>query len=236
MKRTIWIVAAMVLSIATFAQRPGRPMGGIGYGPNMENGREGIQQLFKELNLTDAQQKQMKTLNENFREKMKVLQEKEDISVKEQRDQMFDLGKQHRSEMKKVLTKEQQEKMNSLLENKRTEMQEKQAKHFEKMANELKLNETQKTQLKQQQEKNRKAMQALRENESLDRSAKENGIKNLMDQHRKDMAKVLTKEQMEQWEKMRQDRPNHKGEGKGSGHKGGGRGPHGDPMQMQEVR
>jgi hypothetical protein len=148
----------------------------------------------------------MKEINANFQAEMKKLRENENQTVKAQRDAMYKLGQQHKAQIKQILTPEQQQKMVALREEKRTEMEQKQGKQFDKMAEQLKLTDTQKTQLTQQREKNRETMQALMQNESMDRSTKQAKVKAMQDQHKKDMEKVLTKEQFRQWEEMQKNR------------------------------
>jgi hypothetical protein len=49
-------------------------------------------------------------------------------------------------------------------------------------------------------------MQALMQNEGLDRSAKQAQVKTMREQNKKQMEKVLTKEQFKQWEDMQKNR------------------------------
>jgi Spy/CpxP family protein refolding chaperone len=215
MKKTILIAFAAMLTIATYAQQPGKPMNGRCGQCGMQQGRQGKDKIKQELNLTEAQQKQMKTIQEDFRTKMKGLRENESITVKEQRDRIYKLGQEHRATMQKVLTPEQKQKMVAMREDQAKKMQEKQGQHFEKVSADLNLNDAQKTQMKQLHEKQMAAVKTVRDNEGLDRTARQTTMKNLMEQHKRDMQKVLSKEQFEQWEKMRQDQFAKGGQGKG---------------------
>jgi len=241
MKKTILIAFTGILTLATYAQQPDKQMHGRGEGPGMGQGRQGMDKMKQELNLTEAQQKQMKTLNEDFRAKMKALNENESITVKEQRDRMYKLGQEHRTAMQKVLTPEQQQKMKANREEQAKKMQEKQGQHFEKVATDLKLTDAQKTQLKQIHEKHITAVKSVQDNEGLDRTARHTTMKNLMEQHKLDMQKVLNKEQYSQWEKMKQDQYGKGGPGKGGPGKGGpgkggpGHGMHGQGMGQGPV-
>ncbi len=216
MKSSILLTIAMVFTLGVFAQRPQKQMYGKSGKPGMEQGRgERQQKIIKELNLTDTQQKQMKELQDGFRANMKALQQKENITVKQQRDEMYTLQQQHRTDMKKILTPEQQEKMNALRTEQGNKMRERQSKGFEKMASELKLTEAQKAKITPLQEKHRSEMQALMQNDNLDRATKEKQVKALLDAHQKDISKLLTTEQQTQWEEMKKNRPvHHKGAGK----------------------
>ena len=59
-------------------------------------------------------------------------------------------------------------------------------------------------------EKNRESMHAIMQNEGFDRTAKQDKVKALQEQHKKDMGNVLSKEQLKQWEDMQKNRM-HKG-------------------------
>ncbi len=246
MKKTILIALAAMLTLAVYAQQPGRPGYGKGGRPGMQQGKQGMDRIKQELNLTEAQQNQMKSLNEDFRAKMKALQQNESITVKEQRDRMYKLGQEHRTAMQKVLTPEQQQKMKASREDQAKKMQERQGQQLEKVSTDLKLTDAQKAQLKQIHEKQVAAVKKVRDNESLDRTARQTTMKNLMEQHKKDMQKVLSKEQFAQWEKMKQDQFAKGGQGKGGpgkcgpgkcapGKGGRGRGMYGQGMGQGPV-
>ncbi len=221
MKRNILLAMAMVFTLATYAQRPNRPMYGKEGKPGMGQGKGDMQKkMAQELNLTDAQKKQMKDMQDAFREKMKTLNQNESITVKQQRDEMYNLQKQHRANMKKVLTPEQQEKMTAIRNGQEKKIQEAQLRRMDKIAVELKLSEAQKTQFAQLQTSHQTAMRALMQNDNIDRTAKEKQVKALMDQHKKDMEKLLNKEQQKQLEEMKKDNPKQQ---RGRGDRGMGR-------------
>jgi protein CpxP len=206
MKKSLILFVALISTAFLFAQPPGKGYKGQGQGRGQGKGGMRQEQPFKDLNLSEAQQSKMKEINANFQAEMKKLRENENQTVKAQRDAMYKLGQQHKAQIKQILTPEQQQKMVALREEKRTEMEQKQGKQFDKMAEQLKLTDTQKTQITQQREKNRETMQALMQNESMDRSTKQAKVKAMQDQHKKDMEKVLTKEQFRQWEEMQKNR------------------------------
>lgn len=208
MKKSLILFVALISMAFSFAQPPGKGYKGQGQGLGKGHGKGGMrhEQPFKDLNLTDAQQAKMKEINTGFQAEMKKIRDNENQTVKAQKDAMYKLGQQHKAQIKQILTPEQQQKMVSLREEKMNEMKQQQGRQFDKMAEQLKLTDTQKTQLTQQREKNRETMQALIQNESMDRSTKQAKVKAMQDQHKKDMEKVLTKEQLKQWEEMHKNR------------------------------
>jgi Spy/CpxP family protein refolding chaperone len=118
-KSIIFIAIAMLISISMMAQRPQR-------GP----ARQGIQQFKSELNLTDEQEQQIKTLNEGFQAKVKALREAEG-ERSEKRTQMQTLRKEHQTAIQNVLTEEQKATLKSLREEAREERKDRRA-NFDK--------------------------------------------------------------------------------------------------------
>lgn len=206
MKKSLILFVALISTAFLFAQPPGNGHKGHGKGNNKGKGNMRKEQPFKELNLTEAQQTKMKEIHTVFQAEMKKIRENENQTVKAQRDAMYKLEQNQKAQIKQVLTPEQQQKMVAIREEKMKEMQQKQAKQFDKMAEQLKLTDTQKSQLTQQREKNRETMQSLMKNETMDRSTKQAKVKAMQDQHKKDIEKVLTKEQQKQWEEMYKNR------------------------------
>jgi|LakMenEpi03Aug12_release.lakeMendotaPanAssembly.Ray.scaffolds.fasta_scaffold30793_6 Spy/CpxP family protein refolding chaperone len=236
MKKTILIAFAAMLTLATYAQQQGKPMHGRGDCREMGQCRQGKDNMKQKLNLTEAQQKQMKTLQDDFKAKMKALRDNESMTVKEQRDRMYQLGQEQRTAMQKVLTPDQMQKMATIREEQANKMKEKQGQHLEKIATDLKLTDAQKAQLKQIHEKHLAALKTVQGNEGLDRTARQTTMKNLAEQHKNDLQKVLTKEQFEQWKKIREDQYGKGGPGKvGPGRGGPGHGMHGQGMGQGPV-
>jgi hypothetical protein len=112
--------------------------------------------------------------------------------------------------------------MNTMRTEKGKKMQGGQSRQFEKMAEELKLTETQKTHFTQLQAQHRSSMQTIRQNDNIDRTSKENQVKALMNEHQRNVAKLLTKDQQKQFEELKKNRPNQQN---GKGRKGMGRPP-----------
>ena len=93
------------------------------------------------------------------------------------------------------------------------------------MAEQLKLTERQKMDFAAMQAAHRKSMQAIRDNEGLDRTQRDLQVKALMEAHRNEVSSILTKEQQAQLEALRKERPLHRGQGAGPGPNGHGHGP-----------
>ncbi|MCU0388052.1 MAG: hypothetical protein MUE71_05550 [Chitinophagaceae bacterium] len=223
MKHNILLIMAMAFTLATYAQQHQKRGGDRQKGQSEWRGQrgEGPGRLMNELNLSEGQKEQMKALNQSFMQKMKTLNENENITVKQQRDERFNLMKQHRAEMKNLLTPEQKEKAENLRAEQQKKMQAAKAKGFEKMAEQLKLSEDQKNQFAKMQEKHRSTMQAIMQNEKLDRGQRDNQLKALKAEHNNEISRILTKEQKNQLDQWKQQRPKFRHGRPGHGPRGG---------------
>ena len=81
-----------------------------------------------------------------------------------------------------------------------------QAKRAEKMKKELALTDDQSSKLKTVNENYRTKFDALRNNESLDRTAKKEQFQALKQQHKEELKNVLTQEQLKKLDEIKKDR------------------------------
>lgn len=164
--------------------------------------------MAERLKLTEEQQQRAKTLNENFRKQMTELRKKEDITVKEWRNQAMELNKKHREEMRNLLTNEQKDRMEKFkLERKQMTDIDADAK-LEKMKLRLDLNKEQFEQLKKQRAETMEKMRSIRENNAMDMMNKRAEIRALMERRRENMKSILTEDQMKKMHELR--KPMHK--------------------------
>lgn len=205
MKNTLILFAVTLCTFSAMAQRPDRgqgrrPEGKHPQGKEMHRGGpENRQDLMKAINLTEDQKAQMKTLKEDFKTKMKALQSNENITVKAQRDQRFELTQQNHTAMQQILTAEQKQQMEDM---KKQRMEKMESQRLTGLTEKLKLTEIQQEKIKAMHQKNMEAMQNIHKNESLDRTAKQEAAKKLKTSIDKDMEKILTKEQLTEWKAM----------------------------------
>lgn len=211
-------MAIMAMAIMAGVQaQPGqgpRP-GGKGMG-----GRTGSP-MMEQLNLTPQQKEQSKKLQEQFRQQMQSLNQNESITVKEQRDRREKLMKEHRQAMQGLLTPDQKKQLEKQQQSRQEIAKHQQAIRLERMKSQLNLTEDQAKAVQKHMENNRKQMEALRSNESLDRTARRDQMQKMRDQSKAEMEKILTKEQWQQLQQRQNRHPMH------SGPHGGMNGPHG---------
>jgi Spy/CpxP family protein refolding chaperone len=223
MKKTMILLLPILLAISSIAQPgSGQSKGKRGQGPQ-EKGAG-----MKSLNLTAEQQKQMKDLQTNFREQLKALHENENMTVKEQRDRRDKMMKQHRSDVEKLLTPEQRKQMADRKASRERMAKLKSDMQLEKIGTKLNLSADQVATLRANREKNMAQMKAIRDNENLDRSARQKQMQSLKKQHDESLAKVLNKEQLAQFKDLQQKgmkEMRQKGQGRNQEmRRGGGRG------------
>jgi len=78
---------------------------------------------------------------------------------------------------------------------------------LQQIAQELNLTEEQKAQLKPIFKKEGEKLKAMREDTSLTREQRQEKVKAIREEFKKEVKPVLTAEQWEKWEKMRRERP-----------------------------
>lgn len=77
----------------------------------MGQGRDGMQKMQQELNLSADQQAKMTKLREEFKTKSQTIRNNNALSQEQKKEQYKSLAQEHRSQVKSILTKEQLEKM-----------------------------------------------------------------------------------------------------------------------------
>ena len=162
--------------------------------------------MAKQLNFTDAQKAQVKTINEDSRKKMQELNRNEGITVKEQRDRKAAILKERKTKMDGLLTAEQKTKMTQLKAEHKAKKDAGYAKRLDKMKTNLNLTDEQVTKLKAQQAANRAKAEQIKNNESLSREQKKEQMMALKTQAKDQHNKIFTPEQLKKKEEMKKNR------------------------------
>ena len=201
-KLLIPIIAIFALTLTAGAQDK---MGKRGHHQKHQKGM-----MAKQLNFTDAQKSEAKTINADSRKKMQELNKNESITVKEMRDQKAAILKERKTKMDGLLTAEQKSKMATLKAEQKVKNEERVAKHLDKMKTTLNLTDDQVTKLKEQRSANHAKAEKIKNNESLSREQKKEQMMALKSEAKDQHNKILTPEQLKKKEEMRK---NHKGRG-----------------------
>lgn len=158
---------------------------------------------LSDLNLTEEQKTKLKTMNEEFRKQMDELKKQDQITVKEYREKMETLRKNHRTEFQSLLTPEQKEQIKKDREALKIKNKERAQKRMEKMKQELNLTEEQSAKMDEMKKANMEKMKAIRENGSLTEEQKTEQVKEVMKKQKGDLKSILTEEQLSKWKETR---------------------------------
>ena len=162
--------------------------------------------MAKQLNFSDDQKAQAKTINEDARKKMQELNKNENITVKEQRDRKAAIQKERKTKMDGLLTAEQKTKQAQLKAEHKAKKEEQYAKHLDKMKTNLSLSDEQVAKLKTQHTANHAKAEKIKNNESLSREQKKEQMMALKTDAKAQHDKILTPEQLKKKEEMKKNR------------------------------
>ncbi len=182
--------------------------------PYGHHGRHGahMREMMTKLNLSQQQQDQLKPIFEKQREEAKAI--RQDTSLTEdQKKQKFDALRQDtQTQVNSVLTTEQQQQWAQMKANRQQHM----ADGRQKLAEKLNLTQAQQDQIKPIMEKQREQAKAIRQDNSLSQDQKRTKMQALHQDTQTQLNAILTPEQQQQWQQMRQNFRQHR-HGQGSG-------------------
>jgi hypothetical protein len=162
--------------------------------------------LAKQLNFSEDQKKQAKTINEDSRKKMQELNKNESITVKEMRDSKAAIQKERKTKMDGLLTGEQKNKMAQLNAEQKVKHEVQYAKRMDKMKTNLNLSDEQITKLKTQRSTMLASAEKIKSNESLSRQQKQQQMMALKAEAKDKHNKIFTPEQLIKREEMKKNR------------------------------
>jgi Spy/CpxP family protein refolding chaperone len=176
---------------------------------------------FHQLQLTEAQKTQLKSIREKQSLELKALKKNDQITVKALKEQKKTIHEKYKAQYQSVLTQDQKSQLAKLKAQKGNKAQKankagktariKAAKRgggAQDLAKTLNLTPAQKDRLQQLRTDFKAKADAVRNNSSLSREQKKTQFQDLMKQQKDQMKTVLTKEQSEKLESVRKDRKN----------------------------
>lgn len=197
-KLLIPIIAIFALTVTATAQDK---MGKKGHHQKHQKGM-----MAKQLNLTDVQKNQAKTINEDSRKKMQDLNKNESLTVKEMRDRKAAIKKERKTKMDGLLTADQKTKRTQINAEQKVKKEERYAKHIDKMKTNLNLSDAQVTKLKAQRSGLQEKAEKIKNNESLSREQKKEQMMALKSEAKDQHKKIFTPEQLKKREEMKKNR------------------------------
>lgn len=182
-----------------------------GYKPRAKS-RMHHKRQFAGVELSEEQKAQFKSLNTAHRKQMEELKKQDNITVKESKERMEKIRKEHREKTQALLTPAQKEQIKKNQESRKVDREQMMAKHKERMKTSLGLTDEQSAKLDQQRKQTGEQMKAIRENKSLSDEQKKEQMKGLHKKQQEAMKSILTEEQMQKLKERKHDR---KGDRKG---------------------
>lgn len=164
--------------------------------------------MTNKLNLTDAQKQQAKTINDDYRNQVKELEQNDNITLKEYRSKKASLEQERKSKFEALLTTEQKNKIAQARKERSEKMKMMAEKRMEKMKTDLNLTDDQVAKMKAQRDSSMEQMKSIRENPSLSEEQKKEQFMDLRKSMHNSMNSILTADQLKKREELRKNRMN----------------------------
>jgi Spy/CpxP family protein refolding chaperone len=203
-------------------------------------GREGMgMRGMEKLNLTDVQKQQLKSIDEDFRNRMQALNQNGNITVNDSRSQRQALMQERKNKISAILTPEQRTQF-AQLSNQDGRMGQRDGNRtgqygddrngqrgegqrggdrIEEMKSTLGLSDDQIAKIKAGSESFRERGRAIRENQSLSDDQRRQQMETLRKDREANLKSYLTAEQIAKFEQMKGNKGDWKNKDKGDGYK-----------------
>ena len=162
--------------------------------------------MMRDINLTDAQKQQAKSLNEEYNAKVKNLKKDENITLKDYRAKKASLEQERKSKFQALLTPEQKDKIAQAKKTRSEKMKMTTQKRLDKMKSDLNLTDEQVAKIQEQRNTSMEKMKAIRENSSLSEDQKREQLMDLHKSMHESMNSILTADQIKKRDEMRINR------------------------------
>lgn len=162
--------------------------------------------MMAQLNLTDAQKQQAKSINDNYRTQLKDVEKNESITLKDYRSKKASLEQERKSKFQALLTTDQKNKIAKAKQDRSAKMKMMAQKRMEKMKTDLNLTDDQVAKMQGQRESSMEQMKAIRENPSLSEEQKKEQLMDLRKSNHESMNSILTADQLKKKEELRNNR------------------------------
>lgn len=192
---------------------------------------------MEQLNLTDAQKLQMKSINEDFKNRMQLLNQNDNMLVKDQKAQRKSLMDERNNKISAILSPEQRTQFEQLRkqggkdgnfagrgdgnrgQRNGDRMGQRGGDRMEQMKTTLGLSDDQVAKIKAGGESFRQRGKAIRENQSLTEDQKKQQFETLQKEREANLKSYLTAAQIAKLDQMKQNRGDGKNKEKGDGWK-----------------
>ncbi len=162
---------------------------------------------MKQLNLSDAQKQQTKSLRQDYKSQFKQLDEnKNSMSQQDYQFKKDQIRKEQRSKFESILTADQKSKMKELKKDQRANREGMQNKRMDKMKSSLNLSDDQVSKLQSHHETFETEAKAIKENSSLTDTQKKESLMDLRKRSQQDEKNIFTAEQLQKKDAMKNRR------------------------------
>jgi len=166
--------------------------------------------VMQQLNLTDEQKSEMKTINDDFKQQMTDLKKSEDkITVTEWKSKMATIRKDHHEKVNKVLTDDQKATLKKMMHEHKGYGRHHGARRLEQMKKDLNLTDDQVNALKKNHEDMAQKLKAIRDDKSLTEDQKKAEVKKFKQDQHESLKSILTPEQLQKFDQQKQQHKQH---------------------------
>jgi Spy/CpxP family protein refolding chaperone len=162
--------------------------------------------MMNQLNLTDAQKQQVKSINDDYRNQLKDLEKNDNITLKDYRFKKANLEQERKSKFQALLTTDQKNKIEQAKKQRSEKMKMMAQKRLEKMKTDLNLTDDQIAKITEQRKNSMEQMKAIMENSSLSEEQKKEQLMDLRKSSHESMNSILTADQLKKKEELRNSR------------------------------
>jgi periplasmic protein CpxP/Spy len=162
--------------------------------------------MMNGLNFTDAQKQQAKSINDNYRNKVKELKKNDNITLKDYRSKKAALEQERKSKFQALLTTDQKNKIAQAKKDKSERMKMMGQKRMDKMKTDLNLTDDQVAKIQEQHKSSMEQMKVIRENSSLSEDQKKEQLMDLRKSTHESINSILTADQLKKREEMKNNR------------------------------
>jgi len=188
----------------------GQNVPGKGHGHRGHRGAHMRQMMISKLNLTQQQQDQLKPIFDKQREQAQAIRQDNTLTADQQKQKFDALRQDTQTQFNSVLTPEQQQQWAQLKAEGKQRMTERRQKMGARMAEKLNLSQKQQDQIKPIMENRRTQAKAIWQDNSLTQDQKRAKMQTLHQDTQAQLNAILTPEQQQQWQQMRQNFRQHR--------------------------
>lgn len=203
MKKIILSIISMILLVSfSFAQQDNMQVHDLKE-KKFGKGNNNKKKMGDKLQLTDAQKKQLKVIQQDYQNKIDLLDKQQSLTIKEYNDRKTALRKELIAKRQSIFTKEQKNRIETAKQLKELRKKEMRIKRFGRMREKLDLSDDQVKQMNALQEKRRADMDKIKNDSKLNDQEKRIQMKEIMKAGKDAGKKILTEEQLNKMQNLK---------------------------------